>query len=114
MSAASTLLLVGCAHTDTRLTPPSAVASREFRLQAYLATLQIGMTAQDAQRELDRCGCIPFSTVSSVVSHRAYYLCFDGSSITLQYDAHDKLVGWESAKGQKVPLNPLEPTATVP
>jgi hypothetical protein len=99
MLAVTTLLLVGCAHTDTRPTPPSVAASREFHLQAYLATLHTGMTAQDAQRELDRCGCIPFSTVSSVVSHRAYYFCFDGSSITLQYDAHEKLVSWSGKKG---------------
>jgi hypothetical protein len=89
--------------------------SHEFHLQAYLATLHTGMTAQDAQRELDRCGCITFSTVSSVVSHRAYYLCFDGSSITLQYDAHDKLMSWKGEKGQNVPPNTaLEPTATAP
>jgi len=89
-------------------TPSNAASSHEFHLEAYLATLHVGMKSEDAERELKRWGCVPIGSISTAKSHRhSYFLLPDAATVTLQYDKHDELVSWERAQGQKVPLNPM-------
>ena len=103
------MLFVGCARD--RSTPPIAASSHGSRLEAYLATLHIGMTSEDAERELKRLGCVPIGSVSLAVSHRHSFLFIpDAATVTLQYDEHDRLISWTGAEGQKAPPNTaLEP-----
>jgi hypothetical protein len=108
--AASMLLLTSCA---THSTPPSEAASREFHIEAYLATLHAGMTARDAQRELNSSFCILI--LGPVGSHYISYLFPGGDTVTLQFDEHERLISWKEEKAQEEPpKTALETTGSAP
>ena len=95
------ILATGCAHAHP------TVSSDWSRIEAYLATLHVGMTPKVAERELQQWDCVPVGTLSSVLSHRQSYIFLsDGSVVILQYDEHDRLISWEGKQGHGTPPNP--------
>jgi hypothetical protein len=86
-------------------------APDQARLEAYLATLHVGMTPRDSERDLNRWDFIQFCTLSSILEHRHCFISLsDGSGVTLQYDEHYKLISWKCEKGQ----NTAHQTPTTP
>ncbi len=91
-------LMCGCSHS--RSGPAPAQTRAAAPLEAYLATLRVGMTPKEAAPDLIRFVGLPIVGMGLHIRHqRAYW--FSEGAVTLQFDERDQLVSWH--KWEKVP-----------